>query len=147
MAKELSIKTIKEELMDRMMNNVEVLKYLEVDKYTRNGRSGKIQDIYNGLIFDYDGGNFSGNFVAIEVGETEISTIERNDNMDYSVSIRIGLNHKENLDKLASTIKDIVYDLYPDRKRLRNVPIYGSSYDFKGNEYKDLNRMITFEIK
>lgn len=148
MEKELSIETIKKEIIDRMINNVEVLKYLNADKFI--GKDGKLSDIYNALIFDYDSGNNNGSYIAVEVAEHEVHDNIKYRAKKYIVSIKLGLEHKKNLDKFASLIKDIVSELFPGRHGLSDVPFYTKEYSrFIGSdfEYQSLNRLITFEIE
>lgn len=143
MTKELSIKTIKKELIDRILNTVEVLKYLNTDRVTNNGKDDKLSDVYNTIVFDYDSGNNSGDFIAIEVGEHKDFSMGTNNGYSYTVSIKIGLVQKKDLDRLAAVIKDIISDLYLNAKKYRNIPFYSKSW----NGGNDLNRLITFEIE
>lgn len=141
MTKELSIEMIKKEIISKFMSKTEIERYLKQGKET-------IDEIYDVFIYDHDITNgVNSNYIAVEVAEYEESKVSINDTKRYTVSIKIGLEHKENLDKLASVIKDIVSDLYPDRNKYSNIPFYGTDYDFNGHEYKGLNRMITFEIE
>lgn len=134
METELSnIELIKKNIVERLMNNVDVLKYLEADEFLKNYKNPKIDKIYETIIFDYDNhSRFIGNnFITIDVAEYEKSIYCNV--IKYVVSIRIGLEHHENLDKLASAIKDIISKLYPHKTEYSNTPCNSERY-------------ITFEI-
>ncbi len=53
MTKELSIENIKKELINKLMNNVEVLKYLEADEWMKKF-GVQIKDLYNNMFYDYE---------------------------------------------------------------------------------------------
>ena len=48
--KELSIESIKKELIDRFVNNMEILRYLEIEKQD----GVKLSQVQNTFIYDYD---------------------------------------------------------------------------------------------
>lgn len=149
MTKELSIENIKRELLDKLMNNMDILNYLEVEKLLNEGY--KISQLYNNVIFDYDVSNKVGDYISVEVAEYEYSHTKTNDSNKYIIEIKMGLNNESNLDNIASVIKNIVLKLYPNRKRFSNVPFYTKERgsDFFGDKrfYDKLNRMIRFEIE
>ena len=143
--KKLSIETIKKEIIDKLVSNYKVLEYL-LQEIRENDENYNITHICGDFIFDYDSGNNKGSYIAVEVAECE----RKIDDKKYVVSIKLGLRYKENLDKFASLVKDIVSELYPNRHELSDIPFYTKSYEttYRGyeHEYNELNRLITFEI-
>lgn len=151
-AKELSIESIKEELIDKFVNNMEILRYLEVERHN----DVKLSQARNTFIYDYDNPNITGDFITVDVAENIFSKANIRDSVKYVVSIKIGLEHKRNLDNIAAVIKEIILRAYPDIKKYSNVPIYVKKYGYEylngcaysnEREHNELNRMITFEIK
>ena len=109
-----------------------------------------ISTIRSDFIFDYDTGKNQGNFIAVEVSEHEIPHFVTDSSKKQSVSSKLGLIYSENLDELASLIKNIVSELYPNRYGLSDVPFYTKSYEttyYGEHECNELNRLITFEIE
>ena len=145
MTKELSIESIKKELIEQFVNNMEILRYLEVEKQD----GVKLSQVQNTFIYDYDKPNVTGNFITVDVAEYVSSKANIRDFVKYIVSIKIGLNHAQNLVNMASIIKEIVLKAYPDIKKYNNVPIYVKQYNcaYNEHEYNELNCLITFEIK
>lgn len=143
MKNELSIETIKKEIIDNISNNMEVLKYLEIEKHD----GIKLDNICNNLIFPYDIPNCEGDYISIEVAEYERSQTSIRDSKKYVVSIKIGLDNKNNLDVMASLVKDIILKVFPYIRKIDNEPFYVRSQDCFGNDRIVLNRLITFEIK
>lgn len=144
-AKELSIESIKEELIDKFVNNMEILRYLEVERHN----DVKLSQVQNTFIYDYDNPNITGDFITVDVAECISSKNDIRDYVKYVVSIKIGLEHKRNLDNIAAIIKEIILKAYPDIKKYSNVPIYVKKYSYPySNEHghNELNRIITFEI-
>lgn len=144
--KELSIETIKKELIDKFTNNMDILRYLEVERHD----DVKLLQVKDAFVYDYDNPNVTGDFITVDVAENIFSKANIRDSVKYVVSIKIGLGCAYNLDKIAAIIKEIVFKEYPYIKRYSNVPIYVKKYgcDFLNSyhEYNELNRMITFEI-
>lgn len=143
MKNELSIETIKKEIIDNISNNMEVLKYFEIEKHD----GIKLDNICNNLIFSYDIPNCEGDYISIEVAEYERSQTSIRDSKKYVVSIKIGLDNKNNLDVMASLVKDIILKVFPYIRKIDNEPFYVRSQDCFGNDKIVLNRLITFEIK
>lgn len=144
--KELSIETIKKELIDKFVNNMDILRYLEVERHN----DVKLSQVQNTFIYDYDKPNVSGNFITVDVAEYVSSKVSIRDFTKYVVSIKIGLENENNLDNIATIIKKIVLNVYPYIKKYNNVPIYVKKYGYaysNEREHNELNRMITFEIK
>lgn len=144
--KELSIESIKKELIDKLVNNMDILRYLEVEKQD----GVKLSQVQNTFIYDYDKPNVTGNFITVDVAEYVSSKTNIRDFVKYIASIKIGLQHANNLDSMAAIIKEIVLNTYPYIKKYNNVPIYvkkyGCAYPYE-HEHNELNRLITFEIK
>ena len=147
MTKELSIESIKKELIDKFVNNMEILRYLEIEKQD----CVKLSEVQNTFIYNYDNPNVTGNFITVDVAEHVSFQVNIRDSVKYIVSIKIGLEHANNLDKIVAVIKKIVLELYPFIKVYNNVPVYvkkyGYTYSSDCHEHNELNRVITFEIK
>lgn len=143
MKNELSIETIKKEIIDNISNNMEVLKYLEIEKHD----GIKLDNICNNLIFPYDIPNCEGDYISIEVAEYERSQTSTRDSKKYVVSIKIGLDNKNNLDVMASLVKGVILKVFPYIRKIDNEPFYVRSQDCFGNDRIVLNRLIMFEIK
>ena len=144
--KELSIETIKKELIDKFVNNMDILRYLEVERHN----DVKLSQVQNTFIYDYDKPNATGNFITVDVAEYVSSRVNIRDFVKYVVSIKIELERENNLDNIAAIIKKIVLNVYPYIKKYNNVPIYVKKYSYaysNESEHNELNRMITFEIK
>lgn len=146
MEKKLSIETIKKEIIDKLASDNKVLEYFLQD-IREDDKNYDISHVYGDFIFDYDSGNNKGSYIAVEVAEYEIHNLVTSPRMKYVVSIKLGLKHKENLDKFASVIKDIVLKLFPDRYVFNNIPFYTNDYGYDGKKYEELNRLITFKIE
>ena len=139
MTEELSIENIKKELIDKLLNNMDILKYLNAEMLLKEGY--KISNLYNNLIYDYDVPDIEGKYIAVEVAEYINASIQK-----YAVSIKMGLVDKEYLDSLASVVKKIITELYPHKKRFSNVPFHTKRYGYNNDIHHELNREITFEI-
>ena len=149
MTKELSIKDIKKAIIDKLKNNREILNYFK--KYwDRLGLSPN--EIYSSLIYDYDKSNKGSDYITVEVAEYETSKTMVNDNKSYHVCIKMGLCDEEYLDDMASKVKDIIVELFPNRKKCSNVPFYtkeDTGWVTDGiyrKEYDKLHRMISLNI-
>lgn len=151
MKKELSIESIKKELIDKFTNNMDILRYLEVERHD----DVKLSQVKDAFIYDYDKPDINGNFITIDVAECITSRSNIRDSVKYVVSIKTGLDNTNNLDSMTAVIKEIVLKAYPDIKRYSNVPVYVKKYGYaylngcaysNEREYNKLNRMITFEI-
>lgn len=146
--KEMSIESIKKELIDELVNNLDILNYLEIykDEYIR------LSKIHNSYIYDYDNPNVTDNYITVDVAEYESTNTAIRDTKKYIVSIKMGLVHDYNLDKLSAIVKRIVLKLYPYIRTYKNVPIYVKKeirgYNAPNGYYEAnaLNRMIKFEI-
>lgn len=145
MTKELSIEKIKKELIDKLLNNMDILKYLNAERLLNEGY--KISNLHNNLIYDYDIPDIEGNYIAVEVAEYTNTLNTNASNQKYTVSIKMGLVDRECLDSLAAVVKNIITELYPHKKRFSNVPFYTKRYGYNNKIHHELNRVITFEIE
>lgn len=164
MAKELSIESIKKEIIDKLMNNMEVLKYLEADKRVAEGM--KLNNLYNVCIFDHDSSCAYGNYITVEVAEYDTARVIDTMARTYGIAIKMGLKNEENICAMSKVITDIINKLYPDRKRFSNVPVvtvdncvsvnnYGYHTDYptfntvflENKRSSQLNRMISFYVE
>lgn len=137
MTENFSIESIKKVLVDKFMNNVEILNYLEADEWLERHRSLQIKDLHNNLIFDYGiTENGYSSFVSVEVDESPNYNPTDGVYKLYTVSIVMGTRY-ENLDKIASVITNIVSDLYSSI--MKN---YSNKFD-----KEKYQRVITFDIK
>lgn len=145
MEKELSIATIKKELMDELLNNMDILKYV-ASRYIKDGM--KISEIYNRVIFDHDSSSAGTEYITVEVAEHQTSIVH--DGKKYVVHIKIGLAEEQYLDDVASIVSGIISKLYPNRKKFTNIPFHRKEYyrydGIHDQEYDRLNRMVSFEI-
>ena len=138
-----------------MINNVDILQYLEVERFINEGYT--IQKLYNNIIYDYDAGNLD-NYISVEVSESEKSTGSKL----YTVMLKMSLNNEERIDEMSSTITEIINKLYPSRRKFSNTPFritdnfisadnYGytpvlSTVSLNNNRSSRLHRAITFEL-
>ncbi len=162
MERELNIKSIKTEIVEKLMNNMEILQYLKTERLIDEGYT--IPKLHNNLIYDYDVECVGSNYISVEVTESDKSVATKIGDKKYTVVIKMGLVAEEKVCDMSSIVTDIVEKLYPDRKRFSNVAyrviennISAETYDYpmftfinttlnnKRNE--QLHRMITFEIE
>ena len=159
MTNELSIKGIKKEIIDKLMNNMDVLNYFK--KYTAEGFT--ISKLYNNFIFDYDSSGVPEDYITVEVSELDSNIKATITDKKYVVVIKMSLEKEENVCDMASKIVEIIEELYPDKKKFTNttfktmdncITVDGyngytpsSLHVYMMNNRRDqLHRMITFEI-
>lgn len=158
--KVLSIKSIKEEIVNKLLNNMEILQYLETESFLKEGYT--ITNLRNNLIYDYDMG-YRENCISVEVAEADLHT-STNEGKKYMVVIKIGTRNEEKVCDMSSVVADIVNKLYPDRRNFSNTSIrvkdncisadsYGYSWmptfvqtTLYNDKVEHLYRIITFEI-
>lgn len=135
MTKELSIKSIKKEIIDKLMNKMDILNYFE--KYTELADL-KISQLYNTFIFDYDSSSVSEDYITVEVSEfdSKVNTTDKK----YQVVIKMGLEKEENICDMASKIVEIIEELYPGKKRFSNVPFKTMDNCISVDGYSDIHR-------
>lgn len=141
--KEMSIETIKNEIVDKLKNNLDILNCLSDHTYTSH--NGQMISNIASSIFNY-GAEFDDSYISVEAEEHELSFCKSNDHKRYKVIIKIGLEKTKYLDELASMIKKVITELYPNRKKYSNVPFYRKAIRYNTVTHI-LNRMITFEIE
>jgi len=157
--KVLSIKNIKEEIVNKLLNNMDILKYLETESFLKEGYNSNLR---NNLIYDYDMG-YRENCISVEVAEADLHT-SMNDAKKYMVVIKMGTRNEEKVCDMASVVTDIVNELYPYRRNFSNTSIrikdncisadsYGYSWmptfaqtTLYNDKVEHLYRIITFEI-
>ncbi len=127
--KEMSIESIKNEIIDNLKNNLEVLKCLEIDSFISKAHGNQnITNICDNLISNY-GNNVIRNYISVEAEEHEFSVCNPNDHKRYKVIIKMELKKENNLDRLATLVKEVIIKLYPNRKKYSNVPFYTKKYN------------------
>lgn len=164
MTKELSIKSIKKDIIEKILNNMDVLKYLKAGQKVTDGIN--FEKFYNNFIFDHDSSRACGDYISVEVSEYDSHRAINVGDRVYMVTIKMGLEEEENVCAMSAVITDIVNKLYPGRRRFSNVPFitvdncmsvnnYGGSFNYpvlntislENKRNEQLNRMITFEIE
>lgn len=156
MAKELSIKTIKKELIDKISNNEKILEYFEnVEKQIQDGAWIKkygMNYVKNDYIYDHDVScNSFGDFISVEVCEYEEDLCETKKRY-YSVTIMVAVSkdntiQEENtLDELSVLLGNIATELYPDRKTYSNKAVVMERIDCLREKFNQPVRVIQFTI-
>ncbi|MBQ6995586.1 MAG: hypothetical protein IJN64_14035 [Lachnospiraceae bacterium] len=163
MVKELSIESIKKDIIDKLMNNMDILKYLEAERRVAEGT--RLEEFFNRFIYDHDTTCAGANYISVEVAEHDGSCITRVGDKKYVVTIKMGLEWEENVCALASVVAGIIDKLYPNRRKFSNVPFktvdnclsvsdYGYSQtpifnmiSLENQRKSQLHRMITFEVE
>jgi len=162
MTNELSIKSIKTEIVEKLINNMEILQYPKAERLIDEGYT--IPKLHNNLIYDYDMECVGYNYISVEVTESDKPTATKTGDKKYTVIIKMGLVDEEKVCDLSSVVTDIVDKLYPTRKRFNNVAyrviensISAETYDYPVSTFinttlndkrnMQLHRMITFEIE
>lgn len=160
MTKELSIEGIKKEIIDKLMNNMDILNYFK--EYTES-RGFTIPKLYNNFIFDYDSSRVPEDYITVEVSEFDVNKVTTTDKK-YAVVIKMGLEKEKDVCDMATKIVEIIEELYPDKKKFSNTtfktmdngisvdgysgytPLLSSVY-MKNERRDQLHRMISFEIE
>ena len=143
--KEMSIESVKKEIVDKLKDNFDILQYLSNHTYTAYNSDTVSSAISS--IFNY-GTEAGGNYISVEADEHEFSVCNPNDHKRYKVIIKMGLEEEKYLDELASVVKKVITELYPDRKNYSNVSVFGKPLCSSSSIVThSLNRIITFEIE
>lgn len=142
MVKELSIESIKRDIVDKLLNDLDILNHFK--KYTK-GYNITIPNFLNSLIFDYDTTEHAGDYISVEVAEYEINRLINSDCKRYIVSIKMSLDRESDICKMATTISNIVNRLYPERTDYSNLP-FKTKRVYDDREREKLHRVITFTI-
>ena len=137
MTNEFSIESIKKVLIDKFLNNVEILNYLDANEWFEKFSHAQIKDLYNNLIYDYGRTeNGCSSFVSVEVDQSNIYNSVDGVHKLYTVSIVMGTRY-EYLDKIASAITSIISELYSSI--MKN---YSNTFD-----KEKYHSVITFDIE
>lgn len=151
MSKELSIKGIKRDIIDKLLDSTYIVGLFDLQK---NGYKS-ISELKDAYIFDYAQIAPYGDFISVDV--SEITTPNRTlvavpSSSKFDVSIISGLNcvarnNENRLDNISEVIKGIIRELYPCNKNyrdifnLQNIPSCTGGYELR------LVRTITFTVE
>ncbi len=118
MSKELSIKGIKKEIIDKLLDSTYIVGLFGLQEHGFKS----ISDIKDAYIFDYARIESYSDFISVDV--SEIKTY--NASLKFDVSIIFGLNcvarnNENRLDNISEVIKGIIQELYPFNKKYRDV--------------------------
>ncbi len=142
MAKELSIKEIKEEIIEKLMNNFDILDYFR--EYSKELQISKFR---NSLIFDHDTSQNHGSYIAVEVSEYSRPCSCNIGDRSYSVLIKMSHEKEEKICDMAETVSSIVNKLYPSLRKFANVSVKTTVHGMFDTEYEKLHRVISFIIE
>lgn len=129
MTKELSIKTIKKELIYKISTNEEVLKHFENVERQRHGgaciKEHGMDYVKNRYIYDYDVScNNYDDFISVEVCEDEENLLGSKKYYNVAIMVAVSKNNtirEENtLDELSVLLGNIATELYPSRYSYSN---------------------------
>ncbi len=126
MTKELSIEKIKKELIDKILNNSDILGVFRKHEYSKD--EGKILREYgdsfikDNYIFNHHVLDLA-DYISVEVNENEYSIYgnsKKEIRKSYNVSILVSLTDTSELDRVFVLLGDIATELYPDRYNYGN---------------------------
>lgn len=149
MSKELSIKGIKKEIIDKILDSTYIIGLFDM-KYHGFKSISELKDAY---IFDYARIEPYGDFISIDLSKIKTRLeVSGNGLSAFDVSIMFGLDRitKDNenrLDSISETIESIIHELYPRNKNyrdifsLQNIPLSAGVYESR------TIRKITFTIE
>lgn len=151
MSKELSIKGIKKDIIDKLLDSTYIVGLFDLQK---NGYKS-ISELKDAYIFDYARIEPYGDFISIDVSKIKTPNrleVSGNESSAFDVSIMFGLDRitKDNdnrLDYISETIESIIHELYPRNKNyrdifsLQNIPLSAGVYESR------TIRTITFTIE
>lgn len=143
MVKELSIESIKKDIIDKLLNDLDILNHFK--KYTERRYNVPISKFLNLFIFDCDASNVGEDYISVEVAEYEMNRLINSDCKRYIVSIKMSLKMESDICKMATTISNIVNGLYPERTDYSNLP-FKTKIVYDNRECEKLHRVITFTI-
>lgn len=157
MTKELSIKAIKKELIDKISTNEKVLKHFEnVEKQIYDGACIKeygMDYVKNKYIYDHDVScNNYDNFISVEVCEYEQSLYSNKTCHSYNVAIMVAVSkdstikEENTLDNLSVLLGNIATELYPNRDTYSNKVVAMEHTSALRGKYNQLVRVIQFTI-
>lgn len=158
MSKELSIKGIKKEIIDKLLDSTYIVGLFGLQEHGFKS----ISDIKDAYIFDYARIESYSDFISVDVSEIKTSNrleVAGNAPLKFDVSIIFGLNcvarnNENRLDNISEVIKGIIQELYPFNKNYRDVfslqsiptVIRGYESPTGGYELRTI-RTITFTIE
>ena len=151
MSKELSIKGIKKDIIDKLLDSTYIVGLFDLQK---NGYKS-ISELKDAYIFDYARIEPYGDFISVDVSEIKTpnrTMVDGNASSAFDVSIIFGLNcvtenNENRLDNISEIIKGIVHELYPcnrnyrDIFNLQNSPLSAGVYESR------TIRTITFTVE
>lgn len=157
MTKELSIKAIKKELIDKISSEEKVLKHFEnVEKQIYDGACIKeygMDYVKNKYIYDHDVScNNYDDFISVEVCEYEQSLYSNKTCHSYDVAIMVAVSKnnaikEENmLDELSVLLGNIVTELYSNRHAYSNKAVVMERISYSGKKFNQPVRVIQFTI-
>ena len=150
----MTITEIKKNIINRIMDDRKIINNFNAKGYNYE----KISDLKDTVIFDYANLLCGKDFISVEVSEFDRVMATETGQKDFSITIDFGLyqiyqNGENKLDELAESLKKIVYELYPEAKKYKNVAGCNERYVTEGfTEYHHLYserntiRQISFMI-
>lgn len=156
MEKELSIKAIKEELINKISTDEKVLKHFEnVEKQIYDGACIKeygMDYVKNKYIYDHDVScNNYDDFISVEVCEYEEDLCETKKRY-CSVTIMVAVSksntikEENTLDELSVLLGNIVAELYSNRHTYSNKAVVMERISCSGKKFNQPVRVINFTI-
>lgn len=157
MTEELSIKTIKKELINKISTDEKVLKHFEnVEKQIHDGVCIKeygMDYVKNKYIYDHDVScdNYD-DFISVEVCENDYTLYGNKKCHSYNVAIMVAVSkdstikEENTLDDLSVLLGNIATELYPNRDTYSNNVVAMEHTSALRGKYKQLVRVIQFTI-
>lgn len=149
MSKELSIKGIKKDIIDKLLDSTYIVGLFDLQK---NGHKS-ISELKDAYIFDY-ARIFSGDFISVDVSKikTPNRLVTGSTSPKFDVSIIFGLdcvtrNNENRFDNISEVVDGIIQELYPYNKNYRDIFILQNVSSFTGGYYSIPVRTITFTIE
>lgn len=118
----MTIHEIKKSIIDRILDNKDILDVFDLESYGFTDMS----KLRNNIVFNYLTLLYGSNFISVDASEKRFEIEE--DSNTLSVIINFGLSNvyrsyddKNKLDVLSELIKEIIKDLYPNATRYCDV--------------------------
>lgn len=158
MSKKLSIKDIKKEIIDKLLDNTYIVSLFNLQEHGFKSIS-ELKDAY---VFDYARIEPYSDFISVDVSKIKTpnrTMVASNASSSFDVSIIFGLDrvtkkNENRLDNISEVIEGIIQELYPCNKNYRdvfswqNVPTVTRGYGPITSGYESrLVRTITFTIE
>ncbi len=151
MSKELSIKGIKKNIIDKLLDSTYIVDLF----YLQEHGFKPLSEIEDAHIFDYARIEPYGDFISIDVSKIKTpnqTLVAGNASSAFDISFMFGLdrvtkNNENGLDNISEIIEGIVEELYPlnrnyrDVFSLQNIPLSACVYESR------TIRTITFTIE